>query len=92
MLSAASVVTCGWQSDGSVEQRKSKEEEGCRVAGLRSVCVVDIHSHHPRGIPEGVTEEKNHGCCVGNWDLVCCLKSTYLQHHEQEGTGGTFGL
>lgn len=58
------------------------------MAGLRSVCVGDIHSRHHQGIPEGLTEERNHGCSVENWDSVCCLKSTYLQHHERGDSGG----
>ena len=53
------------------------------MAGLGSVCVVDIHSHNHQGIPEEVTEERNRGGSVENWDLVCCLKPTYLQHHER---------
>lgn len=91
MLSVVSVVTCGWQSDRSVEQRKSEgEEEGCRTAGLRSVCAVDICSHRHQHIPEGVTEEGNPRWSVENGNLG--LSPPIYSAISKEAPGGLWFL
>lgn len=75
ILSAVSIVTCGRVTNvsGAEEEHGRRGEEGCQAAGLRSVCMVDIHSHHHEGMPEGLTEERNPVWSAENWDLGCCL-------------------